>query len=68
MGRYLEDDLIGKLIGVNTFEPRHRPNINIGDVDNATWEEYRRRRLSEITDVAPVVRDLPVTDVKWYHQ
>ncbi|MBP6774282.1 MAG: ABC transporter permease [Gemmatimonadaceae bacterium] len=65
MGRYLEDDLIGKLIGVNTFELRHRPNINIGDVDNATWEEYRRRRRLEITDVAPVVRDLPA-DVKWY--
>lgn len=65
MGRYLEDDLIGKLIGVNTFELRHRPNINIGDVDNATWEEYRRRRRLEITDVEPVVRDLPA-DVKWY--
>jgi len=65
MGRYLENDLIGKLIGVNTFELRHRPNINIGDVDNATWEEYRRRRRLEITDVAPVVRDLPA-DVKWY--
>lgn len=65
MGRYLENDLIGKLIGVNTFELRHRPNINIGDVDNATWEEYRRRRRLEITDVEPVVRDLPA-DVKWY--
>ncbi len=65
MGRYLEEDLIGKLIGVNTFELRHRPNINIGDVDDAQWEEYRRRRRLEITDVAPVVRDLPA-DVKWY--
>ncbi len=65
MGRYMEEDLIGKLIGVNTFELRHRPNINIGDVDDAQWEEYRRRRRLEITDVAPVVRDLPA-DVKWY--
>jgi putative ABC transport system permease protein len=65
MGRYMEEDLIGKLIGVNTFELRSRPNINIGDVDEATWEEYRRRKRLEITDVAPVVRDLP-GDVKWY--
>jgi putative ABC transport system permease protein len=65
MGRYMEEDLIGKLIGLNTFELRSRPNINIGDVDEAVWEEYRRRPRLEITDVAPVVRDLP-TDVKWY--
>ena len=65
MGRYMEDDLVGKLIGVNTFELRHRPNINIGDVDEATWESYRRRPRLEITDVEPVVRDLPA-DVKWY--
>ena len=43
MGRYLENDLVGKLIGINTFELRSRPNINIGDVDDAQWEEYRRR-------------------------
>jgi putative ABC transport system permease protein len=65
MGRYMQDDLVGKLIGVNTFELRSRPNINIGDVDEATWEEYRKRRRLEITDVAPVVRDLPA-DVRWY--
>ena len=59
MGRYMEDDLIGKLIGVNTFELRSRPNINIGDVDAATWAEYRRRKVLEITDVGPVVAALP---------
>ncbi len=65
MGRYMQDDLVGKLIGVNTFELRSRPNINIGDVDDATWEEYRRRPRLEISDVAPVVHDLP-GDVRWY--
>jgi putative ABC transport system permease protein len=65
MSRYMQDDLVGKLIGVNTFELRQRPNINIGDVDEATWDEYRRRPRLEITDVEPVVRDLPA-DVKWY--
>jgi len=65
MGRYMEEDLIGKLISVNTFELRHRPNINIGDVDEATWEEYRRRPRLEIIDVEPATRDLP-DDTKWY--
>lgn len=65
MGRYMEEDLIGKLISVNTFELRHRPNINIGDVDEATWEEYRRRPRLEIVDVEPATRNLP-SDTKWY--
>ncbi|QJR35580.1 ABC transporter permease [Gemmatimonas groenlandica] len=65
MGRYMEEDLIGKLIGVNTFELRSRPNINIGDMDEATWEEYRRRPRLELVDVAPVTSALP-TDAKWY--
>ena len=64
MGRYMEDDLIGKLIGVNTFELRHRPNINIGDVDEATWESYRRRKRLDIADVPPVVAALPA-GVQW---
>jgi putative ABC transport system permease protein len=65
MGRYMEKDLIGKLIAVNTFELRHRPNINIGDVDAATWEEYRKRPRLEISDVPAVTAVLP-PDTKWY--
>lgn len=65
MGRYMEEDLIGKLISVNTFELRHRPNINIGDVDPATWEEYRKRPRLEVIDVEPATRGLP-EDTKWY--
>jgi putative ABC transport system permease protein len=65
MGRYMEEDLIGKLIAVNTFELRHRPNINIGDVDESTWEEYRKRPRLDITDVAPATATLPA-DSRWY--
>ena len=65
MGRYMEEDLIGKLIAVNTFELRHRPNINIGDIDEATWEEYRKRPRLDITDVEPATATLP-DDTKWY--
>jgi len=65
MGRYMEEDLIGKLISVNTFELRHRPNINMGDIDEATWEEYRKRPRLDITDVAPATANLPA-DTRWY--
>jgi putative ABC transport system permease protein len=59
MGRYMKDELVGKLIGVNSFEVRHRPNINIGDVDAATWEEYRRRPRLWYSDVPTIVGALP---------
>jgi putative ABC transport system permease protein len=65
MGRYMEEDLIGKLIGINTFELRSRPNINIGDLDEATWAEYQRRPRLGLLDVAPVTDALPA-DAKWY--
>jgi len=59
MGRYMEQDLIGKLIGVNSFELRHRPNINLGDVDPSVFAEYRRRPRLYHDDIAPVVDALP---------
>ncbi|MHB1311734.1 MAG: ABC transporter permease [Gemmatimonadaceae bacterium] len=58
MGQYMEKDLIGKLIGVNSFEVRHRPNINMGDVDPSVFEEYRRRPRLMHDDVGPVVAAL----------
>jgi putative ABC transport system permease protein len=65
MGRYMEQDLIGKLIAVNTFELRHRPNINMGDIDEATWEEYRKRPRLDVTDVPAATATLPA-DTRWY--
>ncbi|MCE2900580.1 MAG: ABC transporter permease [Gemmatimonas sp.] len=65
MGRYMEEDLIGKLIAVNTFELRSRPNIIMGDVDEATWEAYRKRPRLDITDVPPATATLPA-DTRWY--
>jgi putative ABC transport system permease protein len=59
MGRYMETQLVGKLIALNSFELRTRPNINIGHVDRATWVEYSRRRRILESDVPPVVDALP---------
>ncbi len=64
MGRYMEDELVGKLIALNSFELRHRPNINIGDVDRSVWMEYNRRPRILESDVPPVVEALP-QDTYW---
>ena len=59
MGRYMKEDLVGKLIAVNSFELRRAPNINMGDFDPAVWDEYRRRRRLFVSDLLPVVEALP---------
>ncbi len=65
MSRYMEEDVVGKLIGINTFEVRRRPNVDMGDIDAMTREEYRKRPPIEIIDVAPVVAALPA-GTSWY--
>jgi putative ABC transport system permease protein len=59
MGRYMKDDLVGKLIAVNSFELRRFPNINMGESSPATWDEYRRRPRLYVSDLLPVVEALP---------
>jgi putative ABC transport system permease protein len=59
MGRYMETELVGKLIALNSFELRHRPNINIGDVPREVWLEYNRRPRIMEADVPVVVEALP---------
>ena len=64
MSRYMEDDLVGKLLAVNTFEVRTRPNVNIGNTTREMWEEYQRRpRLME-ADVPQITAALP-SNVIW---
>src|SRR6476620_1348924 len=59
VGRYVSDDLVGKLITKNSFELRQRPSIQIGDVDESEWRSWRGRpRLTE-DDVPVVVAALP---------
>jgi putative ABC transport system permease protein len=59
VGRYMEDDLVGKLITKNSFELRQRPSIQMGDVDESEWRSWRGRpRLTE-EDIPVVVAALP---------
>lgn len=59
MGRYMQDDLVGKLIAVNSFNLRSRPNIQLGDVTEDEVREWRRRPRIKAADVAPVAAALP---------
>ena len=64
MSRYMQDDLVGKILAVNTFEVRSRPNVNIGNTTEEQWLEYQRRpRLME-ADV-PQITAVLGPDIVW---
>lgn len=64
MSRYMEDDLVGKILAVNTFEVRNRPNVNIGNMSEEQWLEFQRRpRLMDV-DVPQITAVLP-PNVLW---
>jgi putative ABC transport system permease protein len=58
MSRYMEDDLVGKILAVNTFEVRSRPNVNIGNTTREMWEEYQRRPKIMDADVPAITAAL----------
>lgn len=43
MNSYMRDDFAGVLLGVNTFELRQRPNVQMGNISDETRREWRRR-------------------------
>jgi len=59
VGRYMEDDLVGKLITKNSFELRTRPSIQMGDIDESEWRSWRNRPRITEDDVPVVVASLP---------
>ncbi len=64
MGRYMKDDLIGKLIAVNAFNLRQRPDIQLGDVTQDELREWRKRPHIMDSDVPAVAASL-APDVLW---
>jgi putative ABC transport system permease protein len=64
MSRYMKDELVGKIMAINSFELRNRPNIQMGDVTDETIREWRRRPRIKDYDVEPVVSALP-SDALW---
>ncbi|GMV09832.1 MAG TPA: ABC transporter permease [Gemmatimonadaceae bacterium] len=59
MSKYMEEDFAGKMLGVNSFTLRRRPNANFGNVSDAQWREYQRRPLIYKSDVDLVRPVLP---------
>jgi putative ABC transport system permease protein len=64
MSRYMEDDLVGKLIAVNSFTLRSRPDFQMGDATQAQRNEWRRRPRIRVLDV-PAVAAALAPDVLW---
>jgi putative ABC transport system permease protein len=64
MGRYMKDDLVGKIIAVNSFNLRRSPNIQLGDVTEEEIREWRRRPRILVSDVPAVAANL-APDVLW---
>ena len=59
VGKYVEDDLVGKLITKNSFDLRQHPSIQIGDVDESEWRSWRSRPRITEDDIPTVVAALP---------
>jgi putative ABC transport system permease protein len=64
MGRYMKEDLVGKIIPVNSFNVRRTPDIQMGDVTEEERREWRRRPSIYETDVAAVAAALS-PEVLW---
>ncbi|MDE3173035.1 MAG: ABC transporter permease [Gemmatimonadota bacterium] len=58
MGNYMKDELVGKLIALNSFELRQRPNINVGGVSDAERRSWRTRPPIFNYDIPPVAASL----------
>jgi putative ABC transport system permease protein len=59
MGRYVEEDFAGRLVGVNTFTLRRFNNVGPGGNRGFDAREARRRPLLRMTDVDVVREALP---------
>jgi putative ABC transport system permease protein len=59
MSRYMTDQLVGKIMAVNSFELRSRPNFSIGNHDEQYYRDMRRRPRIKDVDIEPVAVALP---------
>lgn len=60
MDRYMTERFAGTLLGVNTFQLRRYPDIQLGDVSDETWREWTRRPRIEFEDARAVVAAISV--------
>lgn len=58
-GRYMERDLIGKLMAINGFEVRRVPVLELGDSRSETWQELSRRPEIMERDTTDIIAAIP---------
>src|SRR5512140_3773572 len=63
MGRYVEDDFAGRMLGANTFTLRRYPWFG-NNTTREQWMEWQRRPRFYVSDVSFVRSVLP-TDAHW---
>lgn len=63
MSRYMSEELVGKVIAINSFELRQRPKINMGG-DEEKQRQINRRPAIKVDDIAPVIATL-APDTRW---
>ena len=59
MGKYMQDDIMGKIIPINTFNLRQKAAVTIGNVTREEWLSWNRRPRIKDEDIAPVMAALP---------
>ena len=64
LDRKIEVDFAGKFLGINTFNVRRMPDINIGDATEADWRAWMRRPKITKEDALAIKGSLP-EDAGW---
>jgi putative ABC transport system permease protein len=64
LNKKIEVDFAGKFLGVNTFNVRRMPNIQMGDVTEAEWRSWRQRPRITAEDGEAIRLGLP-SDARW---
>jgi len=69
MNRYMTDKFAASIVGVNTFQLRHRPNGGF-NVPDSVWRSWRRRPRITFADAEAVTRGMSVPGVltSWFSE
>lgn len=59
MSRYMEQDIVGKLMAINAFEVRKVPSFNMGETNIEDWKAYARRPEILERDTFAIISSLP---------
>ena len=69
MNRYMTDKFAASIVGVNTFQLRHRPNVGF-NVPDSVWRSWRRRPRITFADADAVTKGINVPGVltSWFSE